>query len=94
MELSGGSVSADVGRAIEPGTVLPIHRHRITSETVVSLHVHFEEYFFDSEGRLTNSIDMVPGGKFINTSVGHSLRSLESSTVLLECKAGLWALLG
>ena len=29
--------------AIEPGTVLPIHRHRTTSETVVCLRGHFEE---------------------------------------------------
>ena len=32
--------------AIEPGTVLPIHRHRTTSETVVCLRGHFEEYFY------------------------------------------------
>ena len=31
--------------AIEPGTVLPIHRHQTTSETVVCLRGHFEEYF-------------------------------------------------
>ena len=29
--------------AIEPGTVLPIHRHRASSETVVCLRGHFEE---------------------------------------------------
>ena len=41
--------------AIEPGTVMPIHRHRSSSETVVCLRGHFEEYFYDSEGRLTES---------------------------------------
>ena len=39
--------------AIEPGTVLPIHRHRNSSETVVCLRGHFEEYFYDADGRLT-----------------------------------------
>ena len=29
--------------AIEPGTVLPIHRHRTTTETVVCLRGHFVE---------------------------------------------------
>lgn len=82
--------------AIEPGTELPIHRHRTTSETVVCLRGHFVEYFYDEEGRLTDTIDMVPGGTLINIPAGqwHSLRSLESGTVLLECKDGPWEPLG
>ena len=82
--------------AIEPGTVLPIHRHRTSSETVVCLRGHFEEYFYDEDGRLTDTIDMVPGGTLINIPAGqwHSLKSLESGTVLLECKDGAWEPLG
>jgi len=78
--------------AIEPGTVLPIHRHRLSSETVVCLRGHFEEYFYDEEGNLTDTFDMVPGGLLINIPLGqwHSLKSLESGTVLLECKDGAW----
>ena len=78
--------------AIEPGTVLPIHRHRDTSETVVCLRGHFEEYFYDVNGQLTDTIDMVPGGTLINIPAGqwHNLRSLESGTVLLECKDGAY----
>ena len=82
--------------AIEPGTVLPIHRHRTSSETVVCLRGHFEEYFYDEKGRQTETIDMLPGGTLINIPAGqwHSLRSLESGTVLLECKDGAWEPLG
>ena len=82
--------------AIEPGTVLPIHRHRTTSETVVCLRGHFEEYFYDDSGHLTDTIDMVPGGILLNIPAGqwHSLKSLESGTVLLECKDGAWEPLG
>ena len=82
--------------AIEPGTVLPIHRHRDTSETVVCLRGHFEEYFYDDVGQLTDTIDMVPGGTLINIPAGqwHNLRSLESGTVLLECKDGAYKPLG
>ena len=82
--------------AIEPGTVLPIHRHRTSSETVVCLRGHFEEYFYDEEGTLTETIDMLPGGTLINIPAGQwrSLRSLESETVLLECKDGAWEPLG
>ena len=82
--------------AIEPGTVLPIHRHRKSSETVVCIRGHFEEYFYDSDGRLTEVIDMYPGGPVINIPVGqwHNLKSLESGTVLLECKDGAFEALG
>lgn len=79
--------------ALEPGTVLPIHRHKDTSETCVCIRGHFEEYFYDSEGRLTDTIDMVPGGTALNIEAGqwHSLRCLESGTVLLEAKDGAYA---
>ena len=82
--------------AIEPGTVMPIHRHRSSSETVVCLRGHFEEYFYDEDGNLTEIIDMVPGGVVVNVPIGqwHSLKSLESGTVLLECKDGAYRPLG
>ena len=51
---------------------------------------HFEEYFYDEEGRLVETVDMVPGGTVLNIEKGqwHSLKSLESGTVLLEAKDG------
>ena len=78
--------------AIEPGTVMPVHRHLKSSETVVCIRGHFEEYFYDDNGVLTDTIDMVPGGVVLNVPIGmwHSLKSLESGTVLLECKDGKW----
>ena len=82
--------------ALEPGTVLPIHRHPTTSETVVCLRGHFEEYFYDADGRLTEVIDMTPGALLLNIPAGqwHSLKSLESGTVLLEVKDGPYVPIG
>ena len=79
--------------AIEPGTVMPIHRHFGSSETCVCVRGHFEEYFYDEEGNLTETIDMVPGGVVLNIEKGqwHSLKSLESGTILLEAKDGVYA---
>ena len=76
--------------ALEPGTIMPIHRHKSTSETCVCIRGHFEEYFYDDNGVLTDTIDMVPGGVVLNIEKGqwHSLKSLESGTVLLEAKDG------
>lgn len=76
--------------ALEPGTVMPIHRHKDTSETCVCIRGHFEEYFYDEHGNLTDTIDMVPGGVVLNIEKGqwHSLKCLESGTVLFEAKDG------
>ncbi len=82
--------------ALEPGTVMPVHRHLKSSETVVCIRGHFEKYFYDDNGELTDTIDMVPGGVVLNVPIGmwHSLKSLEIGTVLLECKDGKWEPLG
>ena len=82
--------------ALEPGTVMPIHRHKGSSETCVCIRGHFEEYFYDSEGRLTETVDMVPGGVVLNIEKGqwHSLKCLESGTVLFEAKDGPYEPLG
>lgn len=76
--------------ALEPGTVMPIHRHKGSSETCVCVRGHFEEYFYDSEGRLTETVDMRSEGTVLNIEAGqwHSLRCLESGTILLEAKDG------
>lgn len=78
--------------AIEPGTVMPIHRHKSSSETVICVRGHFEEYLYDENGQLVETIDMVPGGNIVNVEAGrwHSLRSLESGTVLFEAKNGAY----
>ena len=78
--------------AIEPGTVMPIHRHKGSSETCVCIRGHFEEYFYDENGNLTETIDMVPGGVVLNIEKGqwHSLKCLESGTILLEAKDGMY----
>ena len=80
--------------AIEPGSPLPIHRHRHSSETVVCLRGHLRELFYDEEGRLTESIDLMPNGPVValNIPLGqwHTVEVLESGTVILECKDGAY----
>ena len=78
--------------ALEPGTVLPIHRHKGSSETCICIRGHFEEYFYDNNGNLTDTIDMLPGGVVLNIEKWqwHSLKCLESGTVLFEAKDGAY----
>lgn len=85
--------------AIEPGSPLPIHRHKHTSETVVCLRGSFVEEFYDELERIcTDRIELRPGGpvSLINIPAGqwHTVKALETGTVLLECKDGPWEPLG
>ena len=48
--------------AIEPGTVIEVHRHTGTSETVAVLRGVAEEVFFDEEGNEIDRYRLTPGG--------------------------------
>lgn len=85
--------------AIEPGSPMPIHRHRKSSETVVCLRGRFVEEFYDDLERVcTDAIELSPVGPVValNIPVGqwHTVRALESGSVLLECKDGAYEPLG
>ncbi len=80
--------------AIEPGSVIPIHRHQNSSETVVVIRGRIEEVFFDAMGRETDSIELNSEGPCfaVNVPKGqwHTLQSLESGTVIMEMKDGAY----
>jgi len=80
--------------ALEPGTVLPIHRHRDSSEVVVILRGRLRQNFYDDRGVLTESFTVAPGtdniGYSVETGRWHNCESLESGTVILEAKNGAW----
>lgn len=85
--------------AIEPWSPLPIHRHKYTSETVVCLRGRFVEEFYDELERIcTDAIDLTPGGPIflVNVPAGqwHTVRALESGSMLLEMKDGKYEPLG
>lgn len=76
--------------AIEPGTVIPVHRHTMTSEDVIVLRGRAEEVFFDADGNVTARFTLIPGGESpaIHVPMGqyHTCQSLESGTVIMEFK--------
>jgi len=74
---------------------MPIHRHKKSSETCICVRGHLEEYFYDSDGQLTETVDMVPDGGVLNIEKGqwHSLKCLASGTVLGEAKDGEYRVL-
>ena len=79
--------------AIEPDSVVPIHRHQKSSETVVCLRGRVvEEYYDELERICTDAIELSPNGPVmaLNIPAGqwHTLRSMESGSVILEMKDG------
>lgn len=78
--------------ALEPGTVMLIHRHLASSETVTLLRGKICWHFYNDEGNETESIVLDANGdvRCINVEKArwHSLECLESGSVLLECKDG------
>ena len=85
--------------AIEPGSPLPIHRHQKTSETVVCLRGRLvEEYYDELERTCTEAIEMTPNGPVVAVNIPagqwHTIRALESGSVILEMKDGAYVPIG
>ena len=105
---SAADTSQRMLNAIEPGSVVPIHRHQKTSETVVVLRGRVVEEYYDDAGVLVESFVLgdchvadaprndVPMAYALNIPAGqwHTLRALESGTVILEMKDGAYEAIG
>ena len=84
--------------AIEPGSEVPVHRHQKTSETVVVLRGRVVEEFYDDAGVCYESVEVSPCSPVyaLNIPAGtwHTLRALESGTVIIEMKDGAYEPIG
>ena len=84
--------------AMEPGTMMPIHRHRNSSETVVVLRGKVKWLYYNDQGALIDSFVVASDTDLLGLNVPkgqwHSLECLELGTVILETKDGPWEPLG
>lgn len=80
--------------AVEPGTVLPIHRHRGSTETIVCLRGKVVQHYYDNNGQKIDSYVLAPNAPQVAMSVPigqwHALESLEEGSVIFECKDGTY----
>lgn len=78
--------------ALEPGTIMPIHRHMASSETVTLLRGRIRWHFYDDAGKETESVVLDANGdvRCINVEKArwHSLECLAEGSVLMESKDG------
>ena len=78
--------------ALEPGTEVPIHRHPDKDESFVVLRGKVRSTTYNDEGSIIESVVLCQEdglyGVDIPKGVWHKLESLESGSVVLECKEG------
>ena len=78
--------------AIEPGTDIPIHRHPDKDESFVVLRGKVRSTTYNDDGSVIESVVLCQEdglyGVDIPKGVWHKLESLESGSVVFECKEG------
>ena len=78
--------------ALEPGTILPIHRHPNTTETYLLLRGKLNVILYNDKKEVleTMHLDTANGNYGLDIPAGqwHSIEVLESGTVILEVKDG------
>lgn len=78
--------------AVEPGTVVPIHRHPTKDESFVVLRGKVKVSTYNYDGTIIESVVLSQEderyGVDISKNVWHNLESLESGSVIFECKEG------
>ena len=78
--------------ALEPGTVLPIHRHQNTDETYILIRGKIEVIFYDDDKNVIDrSIMCQEDGNFgvhIPKVTWHTIEIMESGSVIFEVKEG------
>ena len=78
--------------AVEPGTVVDIHRHPAKDETFVLLRGRVRVNTYNDNGDVVDSLELSPTeaqyGINIPKGVWHNLESLEMNSVFFECKEG------
>ena len=78
--------------ALEPGTIMPIHRHRNTSETMVMVRGKLIERFYDDNGKITEEFVMAPlvAEQGRSTNISNSSNNSEPSVSMVQIETGQW----
>lgn len=78
--------------AVEPGTIVPIHKHPTKDETFVILRGKVKVTTHSDDGSIIDSVVLSSEdgqyGVNIPKGVWHTLESLEAGSVIFECKEG------
>jgi len=92
------SLEAPVQRlmnALEPGTILPVHKHSNTDETYIVLRGSIRVMFYNRNKEMRENfiLDPCDGNYGVNIPAGvfHTVEVLSKGTVIFEVKEGPYA---
>ena len=78
--------------AVEPGAVVPIHRHPTKDESFIILRGKVRSTTYNDDGSIIDNVVLSQEdgiyGVDIPKGVWHKLESLEPASVIFECKEG------
>ena len=78
--------------AMEPGTIVPIQRHRDTAETMIVVRGQLKLTIYDDDKNILEECILNPStgnyGYHIPKGVWHGVEVLEPNTVMFEVKDG------
>ncbi len=87
-------MSQRVLNALEPGTIVPIHRHIKSTEVVVLIRGKVKQTLYDENGNITSSFIVEAGsdmcGYSIDAGQWHTTECLVSGTIFCEAKDGAY----
>lgn len=78
--------------AVEPGTIVPIHRHPTKDESFVVLRGRVKVSTYNDDGSVIESVILSQeDGRYgvdIPKNVWHNLEAIEPNSIIFECKEG------
>lgn len=94
MRTTNADQSQRMLNALEPGTQVPIHRHRKSTETVAVLRGSVKQSYYNDKGELILQTIIKASGDcpFYTVPQGmwHSTECLQSGTIIFESKDGAY----
>lgn len=98
LRTSARDTSQRMLNALEPGTVVPIHRHPASSETVCCIRGSLDEVIYEEQdGKMveTERVTICAGSPLaiaqIPMGAWHTVENIKEGTIIVESKNGAYA---
>ncbi|MBE6305420.1 MAG: cupin fold metalloprotein, WbuC family [Bacteroidales bacterium] len=92
LRTSDADTSQRMLNALQPGTVVPIHRHKGSTETVILIRGCVREVIFDDNGKEIEGIILNSETPMLQIPAGqwHTLEVIDPDSIIFEAKDGAY----
>lgn len=94
LRTSASDTSQRMLNALEPGTIVPIHRHMESTETTCVLRGSIRQTFYDDNGNLIETFIVEADSDcpmyLVPLGMWHTTECLETGTIIFEAKDGVY----